>query len=111
MQAPRIKGRLDDLRIGKSNDLRRKITDEQKALMHTQYHNGVSINQIARNIGCSKRSVQFELFPERALLVKQQAKDAKRWEPYNTKDIRREVMRKHRARKRELLKEGKLTIN
>jgi transposase-like protein len=102
--------KLDNIPIGRENDGRRRITDEQKLEMHTQYKNGVSINQIARNIGCSKRSVQFELFPERKRVMVQHMISAKRWEAYNDKDTRREVMRKHRAKKKRLFKEGKITI-
>lgn len=107
----RITGGLDNINIGKAHDARRRITDEQKIDMQKQYDLGTSINQIARNIGCSKRSVQFVLFPERALLVKQQAKDSKRWEPYNTKEVRLDVMRRFRARKRKLLAEGLIKNN
>jgi len=108
MSAPRIKGGLDKIKVGKANDARRKITDEQKLSMHKQYAEGVSIHQIARNIGCSKRSVQFNLFPEREKISQQHAIAAKRWEAYNTKDLRLVVMRKFRSRKRELLKAGKI---
>lgn len=107
----RIKGGLDNIKIGKTHDARRRITDDQKTDMQKQYDLGTSINQIARNIGCSKRSVQFQLFPERALLVKQQAKEAKRWEPYNTKEVRLDVMRRFRARKRKLLLDGAIGAN
>ena len=100
--------KLDKIPIGKAHDGRRKISDEQKLQMHKLHNDGLPIREITRIIGCSRRSVQFELFPERLLVVKQQAKAAKRWEPYNTKDIRREVMRKYRAKKRELLKAGLL---
>lgn len=102
--------KLDKIPMGKKNDGRRKITDAQKLDMHKQYREGVSIHQIARNIGCSKRSVQFELFPERAQISLQHAINAKRWEAYNTKDLRREVMRKYRAKKKQLFNQGRLTI-
>ena len=101
---------IDKILVGKANDGRRKITDEQKLDMHKQYREGVSIHQIARNIGCSKRSVQFELFPEREKISKQHAILAKRWEAYNDTDSVRERMRKHRAKKKQLLQEGKLVI-
>ena len=102
--------KLDKIPIGKANDGRRKITDEQKLDMHRQYREGVSIHQIARNIGCHRRSVHFELFPEREKISKQHAISAKRWEAYNDTDTVRERMRKYRAKKKRLLQEGKLVI-
>lgn len=102
---------LDKIPMGKANDGRRKITDDQKLQMHKLYRDGMSIHQISRDIGCSKRSVQFQLFPERLKRVQQLAKDAKRWEPYNTKELRREVMRKYRGKKRHLLLAGMLKVD
>ena len=102
--------KLDKIKMGKANDGRRKITDEQKLDMHKLHRQGESINHIARTIGCSKRSVQFELFPERKQTVINHAIAAKRWEAYNDKETRREVMRKYRAKKRKLFSEGKLDI-
>ncbi len=109
MSAPRIKGGLDRIPVGSKHDGRRRITDDQKLQMKKLYEMGKSIHEITRIVGCSRRSVQYVIFPERLAIVKQQAKEAKRWEPYNTKDIRREVMRKYRAKKRALLAEGKIT--
>lgn len=106
----KIPGGADNIPMGKANDGRRRITNEQKLDMHKQYRDGVSINQIARNVGCSKRSVQFELFPERNTASKNHAITAKRWEAYNDKDTRREAMRKYRAKKRLLIAQGKIAI-
>lgn len=102
--------KLDSIPMGKENDGRRRITDDQRNEMHRLHHFGESINQIARLIGCSKRSVQFILFPERAAINKANAIARKAWEPYNTKEYRLEAMRKYRAKKRELFKQGKLAI-
>lgn len=102
--------RLDKVRVGKANDGRRKITDDQKLEMHKMFRENATIKHIADTIGCSRRAVQFELFPERLKTAQQHAINAKRWEAYNTADIRREVMRKHRSKKKLLLQQGKVTI-
>lgn len=50
----------------------------------------------------SRRSIQFILYPERLARVKARAIEVKRWEAYNTKEIRKPVMQKHRAYIRKL---------
>lgn len=101
--ATKMSKKLDKINIGPKYDGRRKISEEQKLQMHKLYNEGKAIREITRIVGCSRRSVQFELFPERNAINKKNQINAKRWEKYNTKDIRRVVMRKHRAKKRELL--------
>lgn len=101
---------IDKLRIPPQLDGRRKITPEQKQLVKDLYNvERKGIREITRIVGCSRRSVQFILFPERAQAVKDRAIEMKRWEPYNTKDLRREVMRKFRAKKRDLVQRGLLS--
>lgn len=103
---------IDNLRIPPQLDGRRKITPEQKQLVKDLYHiNRKGIREITRIVGCSRRSVQFILFPERLKAVQDRAREVKRWEPYNTKEIRLEVMRKHRAKKRDLVAKGLLSTD
>ena len=104
--------KLDSLLMGEKHDGRRKITTEQREQIKTMYEfERKGIREITRMIGCSRRSVQFILFPERLEIVKARAIEVKRWEPYNTKELRLEVMRKHRAKKRQLFTKGKLDIS
>lgn len=94
-------------RVGKENDGRVKLTIEDKEDIQSLYHvKKLPIREIARIYEkvCSRRMIQFVLFPERLEIVKKRAIEVKRWEPYNTKDIRREVMRKYRAKLRKLKK-------
>lgn len=85
-------------RVGSQNDGRRKLTDEDREYIKQLHKRGEPVREIARIMAgvCSRRTVQFVLFPERLERVKARAKEVKRGEPYNTKDIRLEVMRKHR---------------
>ena len=95
--------------IGKENDKRRKITDEDKAYIKQLHKQGETVREIARIMEkvCSRRSIQFILYPERLAVVKARQIEVKRWQPYNTKDKRLEVMRKYRKHIREV---HKLTI-
>ena len=94
----------DTVRIGKENDGRRKLQDEDREYIKQLHKQGESIHGIARIFQgiCSKRTVQFVLYPERLERVKARAKEVKRWEPYNTKELRKGVMRKYRAKIRKL---------
>ena len=102
---------IDKIRIGEKYDGRRRITDDQREEIKNLYSIGKSIHSIANSTGVSRRSVQLILFPERYEAIKARAKEVKRWEAYNTADIRREVMRKHRAKKRDLVNRGVLIIS
>ncbi|GAC1494266.1 MAG: hypothetical protein NVS1B13_24680 [Flavisolibacter sp.] len=42
-----------------------KLLPCQKEMMHYWYGRGISIGRIAKLFHCNKRTVQFELFPER----------------------------------------------
>lgn len=99
--------KLDALKIPTELDGRRKITDEQKQAVRRLYEfEGKGIREITRTVAISRRSVQFILFPERAQAVKDRAKELKRWEKYNKKEYHTPAIRKHRAKKRLLLKQG-----
>lgn len=102
---------IDELKIPTEHDGRRKITGEQRQEIRRLYEiECKSIREITRVVGCSRRSVQFILFPERAQVVKNRAKEVKRWEPYNKKEVHTPAMRKHRAKKRDLLARGLIKI-
>lgn len=102
---------IDLIPVGKKHDGRRKISDEQKQHVLRLYNiEQVSINKIAKIVGISKRSVQFILFPERRQAVIDRAKEVKRWEKYNTAEIRKTAMRKNRAKKKQLLETGQVKI-
>lgn len=62
---------IDLYRIPKELKLTTKYTEDDRERVRNLYQDHVSINQIAREIPMSKRMVQFILFPERALIAKQ----------------------------------------
>ena len=86
-------------RIGKEKDGRRKLLDEDCEYIKQLHKEGEPIREIARIMEgiCSRRTIQFVLFPERMERVKARAKEVKRWEPYNTAEKRRVYMRTHRG--------------
>ena len=99
---------LDNYRVGKEHDGRRKLTDADRLLIKELYNTGKGIREIARTFEgiCSRRMIQFVLFPDRLETVKKRAIEVKRWQPYNVKEVHTPAMRKHRAKKRELLKQN-----
>lgn len=101
----------DIVTVPYEHDGRRKITDEQKQEVRRLHEiEGLAIREITRRVGISRRSVQFILFPERAEAVKARHKEVKRWEKYNTPEYHTPYMRKHRAKKKLLLKNGLVKI-
>lgn len=53
---------------------------------------------------CSRRMIQFVIFPERLEVVKKRQIEKKAWEVGNHKDIHTPAMQKHRAKLKELYK-------
>ncbi len=95
----------DNVRIGKEYDGRKKLTEEDKEKIKDLYYKERwSINSIARTGICSKRMVQFILFPERKKRMEEQKKQEKRWKRYYDTKKRREEMRKHRQKLKKLNK-------
>jgi len=96
------KFQTDKIKLPREYDRRVKITEIQKAKVKELYQSGFAIRVIARQMPFSRRSIQYILFPERLLKVKQQFKDrgqsaisraktkGKRWA---------ETMREHRRYK------------
>ena len=90
--------KLDNLRIPKALDKRRKLTDENKEEIKRLYKQGMSIHSIAREFEnkCCKRNIQFILFPNRAEQVARQHD----WAKYYSKEKHKIAMQKHRQHKR-----------
>lgn len=91
-------------RVGKSNDKRQHITDEDKARIKALHKQGEPIREIARQLEgiASRRAIQFIIYPERLARVKARAKEVKRWTPYNTKEYHTPAMRKYRQHLRDI---------
>lgn len=93
--------------IPEEYDRRRKLTPEDKERIRTMYHfERMAIHAIAREFAgiCSRRMIQFVLFPERMHKVNFSG----HYKNYYDKDKHRGYMQTHRAHKRKLDKENKL---
>ena len=90
------------MRIGREKDGRIKVTEIDKIKIHLLYKKGIAIREIARQFEniTTRRNIQFILFPERLKTVNFPG----HYKKYYNKDKWKLVMRKHRAKKRTLLK-------
>ena len=98
-------------RIPRKYDRRIKLTDEHKKTIRELWHKGVPIRQIAREFEgiCSRRMIQFVIFPDRAEKARQGFKERKaegRYKP--TKEEWAKTQREHRRYKQSLSKKGLL---
>ena len=85
-------------RIGKELDGRKKLTDKERQHILELAKQGVAIREIARKYAgtCSRRLIQFIIYPERDKKLKVKAKENKVWLEYYDTDKQREYMRVHR---------------
>jgi len=81
-----------------------KLLPCQKEMMHWWYKQGMSIRAITRMFHCSRRSVQFILFPERKAKDLQNRADRGGTKIYYKKEKHREYMKSHRKHKHKVLK-------
>lgn len=89
------------LKIPYKEDRRRHLTEEDKEdIKMFHYDFGLGIREISRlyENKCSRRMIQFVLFPERLEKVKSYYS----WKKYYTKKKRAEYMRKYRKHCKEL---------
>ena len=96
--------KLDDYRITKKNDKRYKLNDKDRQEIKDLYKNNTAIREIARlfESKCSRRLIQFVLFPERDKKLKEISKQEKRHLKYYDKEKRKKYMQVHRAYKKKL---------
>ena len=87
---------------GTCYDKRVKYTDEDKENIRRLYSEGKGIHEITRIIGCSKRYVQFTLFPERLV----QARANRDWTKYHDRKELTRMTRELRQRKKLLIQQG-----
>ena len=96
-------------RVGKKFDGRIKLTDSDKKEIRDLYESNVPIREIARQFHdqCSRRTIQFVLFPERKKIAADQFKERRADGRYKeSTEQRRETMRKHRGKIRALKANG-----
>ena len=86
-------------------DGRVKITDEMRAKIEMFYEQGKGIREITREVGCSRRSVQFILFPERLAHAKALFKERRKDGRYYDRPKHTVAIRNWRKKKRDILKE------
>ena len=102
---------VDPLRVGKEFDKRRKLTDEDKENIKSDYETGFfSIRGLARKYEVDKRTIQFILFPERLEECKKRRAERGGSKIYYEKEKHQKSMEQHRAYKKDLVLDGKLKL-
>ena len=94
---------IEEFRIGKENDRRRKLTEIQKDEIRALKDTGASKQDVAAQYGCDRRTVDFLWYPEklkRNLQLKQERGGTKH---YYNKEKHRQYMRAYRNHKRQIL--------
>lgn len=93
-------------------DKRIKLMEEDKAHIRALHAEGVAVRAIARlyKERCSRRLIQFVLFPERLEVNARQFAERQKDGRYYNRKRHTEYMRRHRRRKQALLKKGIVSI-
>lgn len=98
--------KLDEVRLPKEFDRRRKISDTDREDIRRRVTKGESIRAIARDTGFSRRAIDFIINPERLERCKKQYK-ARKQSAKTYARVRgrqwRDTQREHRAYKRRIL--------
>jgi hypothetical protein len=99
-------------RIPRNLDRRVRITPTIKAkiiklahefpIENNPHHKPWSIHQISKITGISRRAIQFILYPERLLIVKDQFKERRKDGRYYNKKTWAATIREHRAYKQSI---------
>lgn len=98
-------------KIPKEHDKRVRLTDEDREEIKKLYtRDKLGVREIARMYEgkCSRRLIQFILFPERYEVVKKRQKTEKVWLRQYDRKVHTEAMRRHREHKKKLFKSKKL---
>lgn len=96
------------VRVGKENDARIKLTDDQREAIKQLHKDGLAIREIARQYEayCSRSTIQDTIFPERKVKKAKRLKDNQIWKNYSDKETRNKAQGKHRAKIKELHAQG-----
>ena len=100
------------IKLPKDKDRRRALSDKQRKEIKQLYNEGFPIREIARRFNgiCSRRLIQFVLFPERERKCRKQFKEREQYKTSYEK-VRGEkwarIMREHRRYKNEVLKDSR----
>lgn len=92
---------VDEIKLPKGFDRRVKLTDSDREKIKRLHKEGKGIREIARMFEkkCSRRLIQFVIYPERLKELYRKQKEEKHWSIYYDKDKRKEYMRNHRKYK------------
>ena len=96
---------VEHLRIAtldKSEDLRVRLTPEDKEDIRQMHRDGRGIREMARLYGVDKRLIQFTVFPERLERNKQLRQERGGSTIYYRREKHTAAMRRHRRHKREV---------
>jgi hypothetical protein len=99
--------RLDKTRVGKKNDRRIKLTDEQKDEIKSLGDNH-SQRELARMYGVSRRLIQFIIYPEKLEENKKRRAERGGSAVYYDKEKHRQSMKEHRDYKKSLIEKGEI---
>ncbi len=91
--------------IGTHNDGRRKLTAEDRENIIKMFKDEkMGVREIARVYEgkCSRRLIQFVLFPDRLKTLQERNKKDKHWMKYYDKEKHKMYMRKHREKLKRL---------
>jgi transposase-like protein len=86
-------------RVGKENDRRRKLDDNDIKLIKELYQRGYHIRALARKFGVYKEAIKWHLFPEKRKKLYERAK-LKDW--YYDREKHKIHMRRYRQHLKEL---------
>ena len=95
----------DKLKLPKELDKRRKLTNkDRERIKRLYFKNGLAIRVISREYKskCSRRLIQFVLFPERELKLREMRKVTKAHLKYYNREKHNACVKDLRARKKEL---------
>lgn len=107
------KGSLETLMTGHSlgqYDRRKKLTDDQKEEIKLMYKDGMGVREIARKFEgtCSRRLIQFVIFPERLIQLQERNRLNEHWKKYHKKEELTKAVRSWRRYKKQLFKDKKI---
>lgn len=94
---------IEEFRIGKANDRRRKLTEEQKEEIKALKDKGLSKKEVAAQYDCDRRTIDFIWNPEKLQRNIQLRQKNGGSSAYYNKEKHRQYMQKYRNHKREIL--------
>lgn len=85
-----------------------KYNEVDRLHVQKMHKEGISMHEISRTTGMSRRMIQFIIYPERLVIAKEQYKQRRKDGRYYVKDKHTLAIRAHRAYRKQLQIEGKL---